>query len=119
MQAPSWLLVEARKQILTPSPCALTAKNESVKHKLLEQDLAPADPHSSIIAAAESEALIPHMQQPLDVNVAQNSLKADGEAVGWVCVRLQWCCQGAESARVSGAGGGGGAGKGEVNSVVH
>lgn len=71
MQAPSWLLAEAEKEIPTPSPCAPTAKNESLKHRSSEQDLAPADPQSIIIAAAESEALIPRHDSPLGVNLVK------------------------------------------------
>lgn len=52
------------QEIPVPSPCGLTARNKSIKHRSLEQDPAPTDTQSTIIAAAESEAPLPDRTAP-------------------------------------------------------
>lgn len=47
------------EEIPASSSCGLTVRNKSMKHRSSEQDPAPADPQSTIIAAAESEAPLP------------------------------------------------------------
>lgn len=55
------------EEIPMPSPCGPTARNKSIKHRSLEQDPAPTDAQSTIIAAVVWSTT-PRQDSPLELN---------------------------------------------------